>query len=112
MGKAKKVGSAFLHVGGGVAIAAAILWNAWLAGPALLVVGLLRERAQHRYKLTLVPAAFHQIPQKRNLYEAEKRSFSDFGWLTWHTFLEALWWGVGGLLVSGGCEFIRWKILE
>lgn len=73
--KGKDVLDNVLHVLTGGALAGLIMWNYWFAGPVFLVVGFLREQAQHK-----------------------KEGF--FGWVNPHRLLEAASWGVGGLAAS------------
>lgn len=65
--------NAVLHILGGAVLSLAIIWNYWLAIPALFVIGFLREQAQHR-----------------------KQGF--FGWITPHRMFEAVQWSIGATI--------------
>jgi hypothetical protein len=74
---AREIGNAALHVAGGGLIAGSILWIGWLAIPAMLAVGVLREQAQHRDE-------------------------GAWAFLTAHRMFEASMWAVGGGLAALG----------
>lgn len=96
--KKRDLGNLFLHIGGGALIAAAIMWIHWLSFPALLIVGFVIEKGQHRWILTVVGTDSN--PPHGKLYLAEKRKPLDFGWVTKRSIIEAGCWGGGALIAS------------
>jgi hypothetical protein len=89
----------FLHILGGFLIALAILWNGWLAVPALLVVGFLREQAQHRWIIERNADGWDEAYLKlHGLHHVKKQTF--FGWITGHRLWEVAQWGIGGALAA------------
>jgi hypothetical protein len=90
-----------LHIIGGFLVSAAIMWIHWLAIPALLIMGFLREQAQHRWILTVSEPHDDGI----RLYMVEKQTF--FGWITGHRLWEVAQWGIGATIAAVAWQFIK-----
>ena len=81
--KKREVGNLVAHIVVGGALAALVCWNVWFMVLATFIYAALREQAQHRYIITPEPGL-------KPLVRAEKRTFWDFGWMTWHRIWEVL----------------------
>ena len=74
---------AALHALAGAVLAAALYWGgAWSIAPVVLLVGLLREQAQHRQEGWI-------------------------GWVSWHRLGEALAWSAGAALLVAAAALLE-----
>jgi len=91
--KPREVGNLFLHLGLGLGLTAAVLWFPPAIIPVTFIYAWLREQAQHRYIFTAPPDSITVM--------VHKRTFFDFGWVTWHRIWEVLQWTIGSAVAYG-----------
>lgn len=102
--KTREIGNAFLHLAVGLLLALAASWNHWMLVPVTFIYAFLREQAQHRYILTL-----HEPPPEYTLglWNVQKRTFFDFGWLGKKQAFEIAQWTLGAAIGCGLWELIQ-----
>ena len=93
-----------LHLGVGGVLAGLVLYHHWFLLLATFVYAALREQAQHR--LILLP-----VRKGSKNYRIEKRTFFDFGWVTWHRIWEVFQFVIGCLVALCVYEWIKWEWL-
>jgi hypothetical protein len=91
----------FLHITVGAALTALVCWNHWFMVSVTFIYAFLREQAQHRYILDKV-----DLPNTPILYRVQRRTFFDFGWMTWHRLWEVFQWTLGAAAVCLGYQLI------
>lgn len=82
-----------LHVCVGYSLALLVCWNSWFIVLATFIYAFLREQAQHRVGLFLANNC-----EKAGHFVIYKRTFFDFGWVTWHRVFEVIQWTIGAAL--------------
>lgn len=85
-----------------LALAALVLVHRNFLLLATFVYMALREQAQHRYILTELSHLSYPA------YSIQKRTFWDFGWVTWKRFGEVMQGVLGCAIALGGYELFLW----
>lgn len=93
--KKREAWNLIYHVLGGGALTALVCWNLWFMVLATFIYAFLREQAQHRW---MIGDSF-TFQDGSKMFEIEKRTFSDFGWLGWQQVFEILQWTFGSTVV-------------
>jgi len=95
--KSREIGNLFLHLGVGLGLTLAACWSDWMLIPGTFVYAWLREQAQHRY---IIGKPYERLGDSW-MQTVQKRTFWDFGWMTWHSMFEVLQWTLGAAVACG-----------